>query len=248
MTKTVAVAIPNEAYIPPESFYTLMLMSSRLGRIEERWKSENRNPQYRFHWFSTGRIITPFAREQFALECVEKKMDYLIMIDNDMIVPHDLVEALLYDMEKHKEIDILAPLAFMRNPPHLAVIYELKDDYDPYVHKPYYWSKMVKSYPRDSLVECDAVGFGAVIIRGELLRKLNPPYFFTSDGRGEDVFFCHKAKSEQNARIFMDTRIKLGHIKNPDIIDEDYVDKWNKDTKQKIIEKPHKYLALDTSE
>jgi len=148
------------------------------------------------------------------------------------------------DFEKNPQIDILAPLAHMRNAPHYAVIYTTIEGYDQNSHRSYFTNDFVKNYPKDTLTECDAVGFGAVMIDLKILDKMVKPYFMSTTGSGEDIYFCMKAKSEANARIFMDTRIKLGHLSAPRIIDEEYYEKWIKDNNHKTDDhhKVHKYL------
>lgn len=101
----------------------------------------------------------------------------------------------------------------------------------------------MKNYPEDTLVECDAVGFGAVLIKMDIVRKMKPPYFFSTTGSGEDIYFCMKSRQEAGARIFMDTRVKLGHLSKPPIIDEEYYEKWIKENKHEIPDVPHKYLS-----
>ena len=104
-------------------------------------------------------------------------------------------------------------------------------------------NNFVKNYPKDTLVECDAVGFGAVLINMEIVRTMKPPYFFSTTGSGEDIYFCMKARQEAGARVFMDTRVKLGHIGSPNIIDEEYFTRWVTDNKHEIPDTPHKYLT-----
>ena len=238
----VAISIPNEGVTRPESYDNHLVVSFHLGRLEEQWRRENREIQYKFHWFTAGRLLTPMAREKLVKEALKAGMDYIIMYDDDMILPIDMFEKLLEDVEKNPEIDVLAPLAFMRNPPHFAVIYTATEGYDNVRHQEYFKNDFVKNYPRNKLVECDAVGFGAVLINLRILKDMDEPYFFSTTGTGEDIWFCFKAK-KQGGRVFMDTRIKLGHLANPVIIDEEYVDKWNKKEKVKFEDKPHKYLS-----
>lgn len=230
----VAISIPNESYIPVEAYDNHLLIASRLGKLEERWKHEEREIRYEFGWFTTGRLLTAYAREKLAENALKQEFDYIMMLDNDMLYPIDTVEAMIDDLEKHPEIDVLAPLAFMRNPPHFAVMYIANEGYDSALRQNYYINKFVKNYPKDKLVECDAVGFGAVIIKTELLKKMKPPYFFSTSGAGEDVWFCNKAKKEANARIFMDTRIKLAHLGQPIVVDEAYREKYVKDHNERI--------------
>jgi len=244
-TLKVAISIPSEGHTLPEAYDNHLLLSFHLGRMQEMWRQEKRPICYEFHWHTAGRLLTPMARESLINAALNADMDYILMYDDDMVLPVDMVECMLQDMEQHPEIDILAPLAFMRNKPHYAVLYSVTEGYDQQTHKPYYINEFIKNYPRNKIIECDAVGFGAVLIKMDVIRKMKPPYCFSTTGSGEDIFFCIKAKQEAKARIFMDTRIKLGHLGKPAIIDEDHFDKYIKDSKTEIKEIPYKYNTYE---
>ena len=241
--KKIAISIPNEGVTRPESYDNHLVFSFHVGAMQERWKHEKRNPRYEFYWFTTGRILTPMAREKLVVQAINEGMDYILMYDDDMLLPIDMVERLLEDVEKHPEIDILAPLAFMRNSPYYPVIYTTTEGYDQKRHEPYFTNNFVKRYPKDSLVECDAVGFGAVLINMRIVKKMTPHYFFSTTGTGEDIYFCMKAREEAGARIFADTSIKLGHLSSPSIIDEAKYEEYLKERGEKVEETPHKYTV-----
>jgi|GEM_PF-2895682 len=239
----VAISVPNEAFVLPEAYENHIMLAAHQGRLEERWKNENRPIQYEFHRFTTGRLLTAMAREKLVGEALKAGMDYIIMEDNDMIYPIDFVESMLYDIEEHPEIDILAPLAFMRNPPYYPVMYTTIEGYDDKEHQAYFINNLVKKYPKDTLVECDAVGFGAVLIKMDLVKRMKAPYFMSTTGTGEDIWFCVKSKQDYGARVFMDTRIKLGHLSRPPVIDEEYFERYIKETNHDLgVDAPHKYL------
>jgi len=237
----VAIGIPNEGHTLPESYDNHLIVSFHLGTMQEKWKYEKRDPCYEFYWFTTGRLLTPIAREKLLEEAIKGEMDYLFMYDDDMVLPIDMFEAMLKDMEDHPEIDVLAPLAFMRNPPHFPVIYNAKEGYDKKLHTRYVINQVVKNYPKDKLIEVEATGFGAVCIRMSIIQKMQEPYFFNLTRSGEDIHFCFKARHEADARIFVDTRIKLGHLANPQIVDEEYYEKYIKDNDIELPDVPHRY-------
>lgn len=244
-TIKVAISIPSEGHTLPEAYDNHLLLAFHLGSLQEKLKAQNAPIQYEFYWYTTGRILTALAREKLVQEAIKGDMDFIFMFDDDMVLPIDTVEFLLRDMEEHQEMDVVSPLAFMRNPPHYAVIYTTIEGYDQGSHQPYFINNFVKNYPKNKLVECDAVGFGAVLIRMSMVKKLKPPYFFSTTGSGEDIYFCMKSRQEVGARIFMDTRVKLGHLSKPPIIDEAYFEKWVKDNKHPIPDLPHKYLTYE---
>lgn len=213
-------AVPNEGGTEPEAYDDRMCFSFRLGMLEilshfgiHEWQG-NRfeypdDEKFKFHITSIGKVFTALARERIAEAAIESGMDWLIMVDDDMLGPQNLFE-LLY---RHKK-DICAPLAFSRYAPHKPVIYRIHSGFDTHRKQPYYINHVVYDYPRETLVECDAVGFGAVLIRCDVLRALPKPWFMTTSGAGEDIHFCHSA-TKAGFKCFMDTSVKLTHLGPP---------------------------------
>lgn len=220
----VLVGIPLKGHTPPQSYHDRMLMWKNLGGQEATDFYEKKNPRYVFALGAVGEILVPYARERLAESSIspEVNADYLFMIDDDMLSPPDL----FYQLVAHDK-PIVAALAFTRNPDHRPVIYETIEGYDRSVHQRYGFTRFVNNYPRNKLVECDAVGFGAVLIKTEVFKKIEKPWFFGMAQTGEDISFCIKAK-KAGFSVWMDTSIKLGHLGAPTIITEEYSDVWNK--------------------
>lgn len=213
-------------------------MFKHLGGQEAVDFYEKKSPRYVFSFGAVGEILVPFARERLADTAIEMGCDYLFMIDDDMLAPPDLFFKLAAN-----DKDICAALAFTRNPDHKPVIYETVEGVGPENGQPYGFTRFVQNYPRNVLLECDAVGFGAVLIKTDVLRKLQKPWFFGMEGTGEDIAFCTKAK-KAGFNVFMDTRIKMGHLGTPVIITEDYSDQWNRLTaeeREKLFGRFQKY-------
>lgn len=215
----VCVAIPNMGYTQPESYANRLFNFMKLGELQKRGEILKENPRFDFRFVVMGRLFTPLAREEAARMAIEADCDYLYMIDDDMICPDDMFERLYAH-----NVDIVAPLAFSRNPPHKPVIYESIEVKDP-VRKMQKNVNRWANYYRDSLNECDAVGFGAALIKVSVLKGIPEPRFMCSEGTGEDLLFCYKAKAA-GYRVFMDTACKIGHLSNPSIITESYVDQF----------------------
>jgi len=222
----VQISVPNEGHTLPESYDNRLLQCFHLGMLQIASKHGIKDyegikfdyledTEFQFYWSTVGRVLTPLARERLTEWALKTEVDYMLMIDDDMICPTDMFEKLY----KHN-VDVVAPLAFMRIPPHYPVIYKTEEGYDPLAHLEYYTTQTVKNYPKDKLIECDAVGFGAVLINMNVVKKMKKPWFMSTTSSGEDLWFCHKARKEAGARIFMDTSIKLGHVGLPPIIEE----------------------------
>lgn len=178
-------------------------------------------------WFiNIGRIFTPAAREEAAKKALEKEMDYIFFVDDDMICPDDL----FLKLYKHHEIaDVVCPLAFTRNPPYKPVLYASIEGYDAVSRSDYFINNTIMKYPKNKLVEADACGFGAALVKVSILKKIQPPYFMSSNGTGEDILFCYKVK-KSGGRVFMDTSICIGHLGHPQVITEEFVDSYRKQT------------------
>ena len=218
----VLVGIPLKGHTPPRSYHDRMLMWKHMGGQEAMDYCSKKSPRYVFSLGAIGELLIPFARERLGDAALEMGCDYLFMVDDDMLTPPDL----FYQLVKHDK-DICAALAFTRNPDHKPVMYQSIEGFDPVTNRTFGLSKFVLNYPRNQLVQCDAVGFGAVLIKTSVLKKIPKPWFFGMELTGEDVAFCSKA-TKKGFEVWMDTSIKLGHLGSPAIITEEYSDTWNK--------------------
>ena len=95
----VSINIPSEGHTLPESYDNHLLVAFHLGRLEETWRREKRNPRYEFYWFTAGRLLTAMAREKLAGESLMAGADFMIKFDDDMVLPIDFIESMLFDME-----------------------------------------------------------------------------------------------------------------------------------------------------
>lgn len=206
----VLIGLPHEGMTGSEAYANRLSNFKHLGMLESQGKFE-------FLHYTCGRMHVFFAREEMAKQAINANCDYLYMIDDDMICPNDMFERLYAD-----DKPIVGPLAFTRNFPHKPVIYSCIEGWDAVSQKDYFSNYAVMNYPKEKLAECDAIGFGAVLIKTEVLRAVATPRFMSTCGTGEDILFCYKAKKAGYA-TWVDTRVKLGHVSHPIIVTEDYV-------------------------
>lgn len=267
-------AIPNEGHTQVEAYADRIVGAMHMGKVESigrtaaaieslireedpvfadkimekfwtirpQYKDIAKDKRFEFYFVTMGRIFTPYAREEAAQLAIDHHMDYIFMVDDDMTCPEDLFER-LYRWDK----DIVAPLAFTRNFPHHPVLYATVNGWDPIQRIPFFKNQFVNKYPKDKLVECDAVGFGAVLIKTSVLKAMPTPRFMSTCGTGEDVYFCLKAK-EKGFRVFMDTSTKLGHLSHPQIITEEFVEKMRERMDMQIEKKNGNYTKYETQE
>lgn len=218
----VLVGFPHEGMTPSETYTNRLGNMAHLGRLQERGLINKSNPRFEFFIKTCGRMHVHVAREELGKTALDMNAQYLFMIDDDMVAPDDLFER-LYAADK----DIVAPLAFTRNFPHKPVMYSCIEGWDSVIQKEHFINHAVINYPKDKLVQCDAVGFGAVLIKTEVLRGTNQPWFMNPNTTGEDINFCYQAK-KNGFKTWMDTRVKLGHLSHPIIVTEEYVEAQRK--------------------
>jgi len=154
-------------------------------------------------------------RNTAARIAIEQDCEYLFFYDDDVIIPHDCIQSLLAC-----EADVAAGLTYIRGYPFKPMAFRFKDKYRKELSNDIDVKK-----DRDSLtgfLPCDAVGFSCVLIRVELLRKLDPPYFVTGTHNTEDIYFCLKATAHYpNTSIVVNTNVKCGHLLDKYPIDTD---------------------------
>ena len=161
----------------------------------------------------TERMVVDWARNDLARKAVDhvneytdEKFTHLLWLDDDHVFNPDLAVCLA----RHKK-DMVSALYFGRLSPHYPVVYVRNHDSE---HKHY----PLVEVP-NALFQCDAAGFGALLMDRSVFDRVPEPWF-TIDWRcGEDIAFCMSAK-KHGVQIWCDGSYKLGHIAPPPIVTE----------------------------
>ena len=151
------------------------------------------------------------ARNLLAAKAVNEGFHRVLWLDSDMIFDTDLMERLSARLDEG--YDFVSGLYFTRRDPVRPVLFksthvEVLENGTRQPKADYYYD-----YPKDSLFEIAAVGFGAVMMTVDLIRevgKLGLP-FSPRLGFGEDLTFCRKVEGI-GKKMWCDSSIKLGHI------------------------------------
>lgn len=148
-------------------------------------------------------IVT--ARNLIVNEALKQECDWIFWIDDDMVIKSDvnIVEKLM----AHDK-DIVAPLFFSRSFPYIPMIFKRKKYGDKFCVY-----NNIMDYPK-GLLKVDGIGFGCVLTKVEMFKKLKQPYFWANEVFGEDLYFCENA-TRTGIEIFCDTTIDVGHIGAP---------------------------------
>lgn len=158
-----------------------------------------------------------YARTSYGIEASRKKIaryaidfdyDYLLFIDDDIVVENSIVGELL-----RCGVDIAsASYPILQNNMIMSHCGKLSDgQYKHYIREAY--SK------KDGIAEVDAIGLGACLIRRAVLEDIdiNEAFKIVYDGngeavKGEDYSFCEEAK-RKGYNIFIDYNVIVKHLK-----------------------------------
>lgn len=165
------------------------------------------------------------ARNALVKEAVAEGFDRILWLDSDMDFAPDLMNKLMQDMDE-LNCDIVSGLYFKRRAPVEPVCYkevgyfhsEELNEVTP-IAIPY------SDYPRDQVFEVQGCGFGGVLMTVDIAEKVEKKYgvpFAPIIGFGEDLSFCLRAR-DLGAKIYCDSRIKLGHVGLGTITEEVYL-------------------------
>lgn len=153
------------------------------------------------------------SRNTLAKKAIAEGFDRVLWLDTDMVFAPDTFKR----MSKHLDegLDFVCGLYTTRKPPFKACIYDdvgLTIDKEKNEATP--TCRTIYEYPKDSLFEIQACGFGGVMMSAKLLKEVNDKCgipFSPIYGFGEDLSFCIRAR-ELGYKLYCDSSIKFGHI------------------------------------
>lgn len=145
------------------------------------------------------------ARNMIADEALRYGFDYVLMVDADIIVPAGTLEIMLKD-----RVDVCLGCYPRRNTENgtFELFKNTSKDY-------------IETFSFDELnaqkgkIDVKGGGFGCALVRTEVFKKLDRPYFRyveydTGEVLSEDNYFCGKAR-EAGFKVQADTGVMCGH-------------------------------------
>lgn len=164
--------------------------------------SENLNIET-FLFFNSGSVLLT-QREKLVNSSVDVGADYILWLDSDMTFPSTTLTRLL----SHNK-NIVGCNYKKRSNPQTPVAYKEVGN----------WESWLPLDEEESLVEVQGVGMGCILIKTELFKKINKPYFEftyneeTDDWLGEDFNLFSKFRNiGENIYIDTDLSREIGHL------------------------------------
>lgn len=155
-------------------------------------------PNTAVRWsFGSDRIR---GRNNLVKSSLEEGSEWLWFLDDDHCFAPDLLRRLLAH-----DVPVVTPVYLQRMMPFAPVVYTERED-DRLTYKPLF----LPDYPTDTgLVEIRAAGTGGMLIRSEVFRSLEPPWF-VDGAASEDLTFCERVL-DAGFPIHCDLQAHLGH-------------------------------------
>lgn len=168
-------------------------------------------PEDKFIFFTPPRMTIDTMRNTAAKVALENECDYLMFIDDDVLIPFDALDQLLA-----MQYDIAAGFTIIRGYPYDVMFFkEYKENGQ---RKLSYFNDYRDFTKENGIVDCGAVGFSCVLIKCELMKKISLPLFITGSQHTEDVYFCLKAREYvPECTIGVQTKLITGHVGEPKI-------------------------------
>lgn len=177
------------------------------------------NKDDKFIYYCPRRTSIDNMRNFAVKLALEQECDYLFFIDDDMMLHEDTFKS-LYEANK----DVVMAHTFIRGYPYPPMCFKDPNP-DPkaiLTSLPHF--KEYKNYiDENGLFEVDAIGCACVLIKCDLLKKIDPPHFVTLPNMTEDVFFCMRVKNtlgRDKVSIFVDTKVPTEHLLEKEVICE----------------------------
>ena len=153
------------------------------------------------------------ARNELAMHAIDEGYDRVLWLDSDMSFEPDFMERLSAHLDSG--LEMVTGLYFTRKEPVRPTIFKTccieRTDEGKLNPK----CEAYDDYPKDSIFEIAACGFGGVMCTTDLLRrvrdKLGRLPFSPVLGFGEDLSFCLRV-AECGDKIYCDSSALMGHI------------------------------------
>lgn len=204
----ILIAVPTFETIYPDTYKSL-------------WDLDKCGHECLFEFVRGYDVAT--ARNRIAEKALKLETDWVLSVDNDVVVPKDALKKLLEDAK-----DVNLGFYAHRGPDNLyhgrTCICRLKDKDG----KEYYHYPLESEYTADEMqgmadagetkIEIHGGGMGCALIRTEVFRKTEYPWYdwvnYGDANRGmlsEDLYFCALCRAS-GIKIYTDVRVGCGHL------------------------------------
>jgi len=152
------------------------------------------------------------ARNTLVTAALAGRFDYLLMLDDDMLVPHNLITSLL----AHDK-DVVGGLYYQRGGHYRPVIMDLIENEYGEINSRFWQAYDDRIVNDRGLHQVDIIGGGCMLFKTHVFEKMNHPIFQWEREAGTDVAICYQLK-QSGFKVYCDTSIELGHVGDRQVI------------------------------
>ena len=155
------------------------------------------------------------ARNRIARKALDSGVDYVLMVDSDVVLPQD---ALVNLLEGGKDV-VLGYYAHRgKDNRYSGRVCVCKTGYDHYPEESEYTASELRSLSEQGVtkLEIHGGGMGCALIRTDVFRRMRPPWFYWANNKNgstlsEDLYFCEQLHKDATP-IWTDCRVACGHM------------------------------------
>lgn len=162
------------------------------------------------------------SRNQLSKKAIEEGFERILWLDSDMVFKPDLFERLSERLDAGYQM--VSGLYFKRKQPICPVLYKECGAYEK-DGKHTVYATTYDDYPKDSLFEIAACGFGGVMMTTDIVKQVAEKFglpFSPILGFGEDLSFCCKV-ARLGIKMYCDSSVKMGHVGYKTFDESDYL-------------------------
>lgn len=196
--------------------------------------------KYQFIYVNPGRLSIDRFRNLAAETAIKYEADYIVWLDDDVLVPMDGFKKLLDACEAGAQC--AAGNVIVRGYPYDFMAFNwtgepMKSNLKIIPEEPKW-----ENHPWNPLRKVEkvgAVGFSFAMIAVAPLKKMTAPYFLTAPNHTEDVFYCFKLHEVmgENVKIVIDWSIECHHI-----LGEETISRKNRSAYKRYMEECNPHL------
>lgn len=180
-------------------------------------------PERRAYCIRSGSLISK-ARDGLVGVALSNHIDRILWLDSDMVFQPDTLTRLIKDMDEGR--DFVTGLYFGRKYPHEPMIYKNMRYYKEEDGRPMTAAENYADYPKDSIFEIGACGFGVCLTKTEIFQRVFESFgvspFSILPTSGEDMSLCWRL-GELGIKMYCDSSIKAQHVGEYIFDEKDFV-------------------------
>ena len=167
--------------------------------------------------------ILYISREYLTMSALEAGVEYLMFLDSDQTISQEGIEKLANYLDNGE--DIATTLIFRKDPPYHPCVFSHQELLPNSQVSLTFYDLEMQDLTKPFYVESS--GFGCIMMKTEIFKKMPQPWFLPAPYTGEDITFMYKAR-QMGYKVLCDPTIEVGHIGTKNYTRDDYFEVINR--------------------